>query len=124
MSIILIIELFRAQATDFLSSTDPHGNPAYDPNNLLGYIASNVLTGIAFSIGTRFGLHAHPDSKGIFIVGYLIIMLSLCAFIAADYVLPGRLSRYLGATEHMLVSSAGTKFMVMMNVKRLPELRY
>ncbi|KAK0206445.1 RTA1-domain-containing protein [Desarmillaria ectypa] len=137
MSIVLSLSLLKTQGKDFPPPADPYADPANDPSNPLRYIASNVLTAIAFSvilmtaliqtywikrwgakwmmsmtigaytfafgIGTRFGLHAHPESKGIYIVEYLFVVLSPCAFIAANYVLLGRLSRYLGATEHMLV---------------------
>ncbi|KAJ7178960.1 RTA1-like protein [Mycena filopes] len=58
----------------------------------------------AFGIGTRFGLHTHPDSKGIYIVEYLFVVLSPCAFIAAEYVLLGRLARYLQLDHHLMVS--------------------
>jgi hypothetical protein len=37
----------------------------------------------AVGIGSRFGLHAMPDSKGIYIAEYLFVVLSPCAFIAA-----------------------------------------
>ncbi|KAG7449130.1 uncharacterized protein BT62DRAFT_979190 [Guyanagaster necrorhizus] len=103
-----------------------------DPNNPLRYIATNVLTAVAFSFmlttaliqtywmkrwgarrmmpmtigaySTRFGLHTHPESKGIYIVEYLFVVLSPYAFISANYVLLGRLSRYLRAPEHLLIN--------------------
>jgi hypothetical protein len=56
-------------------------------------------------IGLRFGLHAQPDSKGLYIVEYLFVVLAPCAFIAADYVLLGRLARHLGANQYLLVPS-------------------
>ncbi|KAJ3762047.1 RTA1-like protein [Lentinula raphanica] len=58
----------------------------------------------AFGIGTRFGLHSHPESKGIYIVEYLFVVLSPCAFIAAEYVLLGRLARYLRCDNYLLVT--------------------
>ncbi|KAI9448037.1 RTA1-like protein [Lactarius indigo] len=57
----------------------------------------------ALGIACRFGLHVKPDSKGIYIAEYLFVILSPCAFIAADYVLLGRLARYLGGGKHLLV---------------------
>jgi hypothetical protein len=54
-------------------------------------------------IGCRFGLHSMPDSKGIYIAEYLFVVLSPCAFIAADYVLLGRLARHLHADQHLLI---------------------
>ncbi|KAJ7044526.1 RTA1-domain-containing protein [Mycena alexandri] len=59
----------------------------------------------AFGIGTRFGLHVHPDSKGLYIIEYLFVVLSPCAFIAAEYVLLGRLARYLDCDKHLMVSA-------------------
>ncbi|KAE9410615.1 RTA1-like protein [Gymnopus androsaceus JB14] len=58
----------------------------------------------AFGISTRFGLHLHPESKGIYIVEYLFVVLSPCAFIAAEYVLLGRLARYLRCDKYLLVT--------------------
>ncbi|KAJ6628839.1 RTA1 like protein-domain-containing protein [Mycena sp. CBHHK59/15] len=58
----------------------------------------------AFGIGTRFGLHIHPESKGIYIAEYLFVVLSPCAFIASEYVLLGRLARYLSCDKHLMVS--------------------
>ncbi|KAJ7683982.1 RTA1-domain-containing protein [Mycena rosella] len=117
---------------------DPFLDPKLDHCNPLRYIASNVLTAVAFAlitlvaltqtffvrkygakfmlsmvigaytfafgIGTRFGLHVHPDSKGIYIIEYLFVVLSPCAFIAAEYVLLGRLARYLGCDKYLMVS--------------------
>ncbi|ESK96060.1 integral to membrane protein [Moniliophthora roreri MCA 2997] len=58
----------------------------------------------AFGLSTRFGLNRHPESKGLYIVQYLFVTLSPCAFIAAEYVLLGRFARYLGCDHHLLVS--------------------
>ncbi|KAF9268030.1 RTA1-like protein [Marasmius fiardii PR-910] len=115
---------------------DPFADPKYDVYNPLRYIASNVLTAVAFflavallqtlcmvkwgakymlamtigaytfafGISTRFGLHLHPQSKGLYIVQYLFVVLSPCAFIAAVYILLGRLTRHLDCDKHLLVS--------------------
>ncbi|KAJ7437202.1 RTA1-like protein [Mycena galericulata] len=132
------VSLVQAKQISVPRPSDPFLDPKDDPYNPLKYIASNVLTAIAFSlvllvafaqtwlvrkwgskfmlsmvigcytfafgIGTRFGLHLHPDSKGIYIVQYLTVVLSPCAFIAAEYVLLGRLARYLQCDQHLLVS--------------------
>ena len=76
----------------------------------------------ALGIGCRFGLHVKPDAKGLYITEYLLVILSVrfafpylfqhritcdvqpCAFIAANYILLGRLARYLGGGKHLLVS--------------------
>lgn len=118
-------------ANSFLDRRD------YNPYNLLGYTASNTLTGIAFSlvlavaliqtfhllnwgawwmacmtigaytfalgIACRFGLHVKPDSKGIYIAENLFVILPPCAFIAADYILLGRLARYIGSGKHLVI---------------------
>ncbi|PPQ94007.1 hypothetical protein CVT25_009855 [Psilocybe cyanescens] len=59
----------------------------------------------ALGLSFRFGLHVHPQSKGIYIMEYLFVVLSPCAFIAADYVLLGRLAKHLNADKHLLVTS-------------------
>ena len=77
----------------------------------------------ALGLSIRFGLHLHPQSKGLYIIEYLFVVLSVrlyavhfvgaifthfrqpCAFIAADYVLLGRISKHLGADEYLLVPS-------------------
>ncbi|KAG1752732.1 RTA1-like protein [Suillus paluster] len=53
--------------------------------------------------GFRFALHYNPDSLGIFIAEYLMIVLSPCFFIAADYILFGRLARDIDCTHHVLL---------------------
>ncbi|KIJ20074.1 hypothetical protein PAXINDRAFT_166231 [Paxillus involutus ATCC 200175] len=53
--------------------------------------------------GCRFGLHYKPESQAIFIAEYLFIVLSPCAFIAANYILLGRLSRHISCTDHVLL---------------------
>ncbi|TFK43477.1 RTA1-like protein [Crucibulum laeve] len=70
------------------------------------WMLSMVIGAYTFSFGlaTRFGLHLHPQSKGLYIVEYLFVVLSPCAFIAADYVLLGRLARHLKADQHLLIS--------------------
>ncbi|KAJ2956916.1 hypothetical protein NUW54_g14636 [Trametes sanguinea] len=60
----------------------------------------------AVGFGTRFGLHTQPDSQGIYIAYYLFIVLSVCppcAFIASEYMLLGRLARYLKSHRHLLI---------------------
>ncbi|KIJ70024.1 hypothetical protein HYDPIDRAFT_77204 [Hydnomerulius pinastri MD-312] len=57
----------------------------------------------ALGFGFRFGVHDHPDDLTIYIVMYLLIVLSPCCFIAANYVLLGRLAKHLGAGKHVLL---------------------
>ncbi|KAF8913953.1 RTA1-like protein [Gymnopilus junonius] len=137
--LLSLVSQASAAIKQTLPRPDPFVDPKHDPYNPLKYIASNVLTGIAFglvlavgiiqtllikrlgakwmmsmTIGAyffalglsfRFGLHLHPQSKGIYIAEYMFVVLSPCAFIAADYVLLGRLAKHLNADKHLLVRS-------------------
>ncbi|KAG6890218.1 hypothetical protein C0995_010229 [Termitomyces sp. Mi166 len=58
----------------------------------------------AFGLSMRFALNRHPDSLSTYIVEDMFVVLSPCAFIAADYVLLGRMATYLGLDKHLLVS--------------------
>ncbi|KAH7105315.1 RTA1-domain-containing protein [Auriculariales sp. MPI-PUGE-AT-0066] len=58
----------------------------------------------AIGLALRFGLHSDPHGRGLYIAEYLFVVLSPCAFIAAEYVLLGRLARFLRADQHLLVS--------------------
>ncbi|KIJ70467.1 hypothetical protein HYDPIDRAFT_105201, partial [Hydnomerulius pinastri MD-312] len=62
--------------------------------------------GRAYAIGfaLRFSLLYAPDSRNLYIVGGFFVVLSVRAFIA-DYVLLGRLARYLDCTKHLIVPS-------------------
>ncbi|KAJ7904703.1 RTA1-like protein [Mycena olivaceomarginata] len=137
--LLLAVSLVQAAPKNTLPRpADPFADPQNDPYNPLRYIASNVLTGIAFGLvvlvaflqtwmvnkwgakfmlsmvigcytfaiglGTRFGLHTNPESKGLYIIEYLFVVLSPCAFIASEYVLLGRLARYLNCDKHVLVN--------------------
>ncbi|KAF7301840.1 RTA1-domain-containing protein [Mycena indigotica] len=70
------------------------------------FMLSMVIGCYTFALGiaTRFGLHKNPESRGLYIVEYLFVVLSPCAFIAAEYVLLGRLAAYLRCDSHLLVS--------------------
>ncbi|EJD05847.1 RTA1-like protein [Fomitiporia mediterranea MF3/22] len=138
LSALVILVLPVHAKTPENCAPDPYTDPRNDPCNVLKYIASNVLTGIAFGLylsvglchifstlkwgakwmsamtvgiftfviglGCRFGLHSNPQSKGIYIAEDLFILLSPCAFIAADYVLLGRLARRLDKSNYLWVS--------------------
>ncbi|KZV87505.1 RTA1 like protein [Exidia glandulosa HHB12029] len=56
-----------------------------------------------FGLATRFAFAKHPESKGIYIAEYLLVVLSPCAFIAGTYVVLGRLARYLRADQYLLI---------------------
>ncbi|KAJ7591041.1 RTA1-like protein [Mycena floridula] len=70
------------------------------------WMMSMVIGAYTFAtgLGLRFGLHSHPESKGIYIAEYLFVVLSPCAFIAANYVVLGRLAIHLQSEEFLLVS--------------------
>ncbi|KAG2086235.1 RTA1-like protein [Suillus discolor] len=114
----------RAASNSTQCPSDPYLDPRNDPCNALGYIASIPPTAVAFSLvlliafiqtyriiykvyaigfGFRFALHYNPDSLVIYIVEYLMIVLSPCFFIAANYVLLGRLARDIGCTYQVLL---------------------
>jgi len=129
--------LARNYGPELPHPADPFADPKDDPYNPLGYIATDSLTAIAFSlilasalihtvwmrkwgawwmtcmvigeytfalgIGSRFGLARQPEGKSIYIVEYLFVVLSPCAFIAADYILLGRLARSLDAGKHLVI---------------------
>ncbi|KAG6865305.1 hypothetical protein C0991_003607 [Blastosporella zonata] len=57
----------------------------------------------AFGLALRFGLHMHPDSLNLYIVQDMFVVLSPCAFIAADYVLLGRIAAHHGLGKHLLI---------------------
>jgi len=59
----------------------------------------------AFGLSTRFGLHLYPQSKELYIVQYLFVVLAPCAYIAADYVLLGQLGVHLHAEQFLSISA-------------------
>lgn len=63
-----------------------------------------VSAAFAVGLALRFGLHANPESKGIYIAEYLFVVLSPCGFIAANYVLLGRISRWLRGDKHLWIA--------------------
>jgi hypothetical protein len=48
---------------------------------IFSVVCSLIRIAFAFGIGTRFGLHIHPESKGLYIVEYLFVVLSVCPFL-------------------------------------------
>ncbi|KAG2107899.1 RTA1 like protein-domain-containing protein [Suillus discolor] len=67
------------------------------------YSTSQSHAFYVIGFGFRFALHYNPDSLVIYIVEYLLIVLSPCFFIAANYVLLGRLARDIGCTYQVLL---------------------
>ena len=73
--------------------------PSYTCAQKILLVCEAYALGIAF----RFGLHLHPESHSLYILEYLFVVLSPCGFIAAEYVLLGRLARWLKASQHVLI---------------------
>ncbi|KAG8899807.1 hypothetical protein FRB99_006438, partial [Tulasnella sp. 403] len=69
------------------------------------YMLAMPLGGVGYCIGLclRYGLHKDPRSTSLYIPQYMFIVLSPCAFIAAVYVLLGRLATHLNAGRHLVV---------------------
>ncbi|KAJ8489309.1 hypothetical protein ONZ45_g13635 [Pleurotus djamor] len=69
------------------------------------YMLAMVIGCYTFALGLalRFGLHFNPQGTGLYIAEYLFVVLSPCAFIAATYVLLGRLARYIDCDEYLAV---------------------
>ncbi|EJD41442.1 RTA1-domain-containing protein [Auricularia subglabra TFB-10046 SS5] len=57
----------------------------------------------AIGLAARFPFARDPHSKNIFIVEYLLVVLSPCAFIAGTYVVLGRIARYLRCDKYLLI---------------------
>ncbi|KZV87507.1 RTA1-domain-containing protein [Exidia glandulosa HHB12029] len=57
----------------------------------------------AIGLASRFALARDPTNRTVFIVEYLLIVLAPCTFIAATYVLLGRLAHYLSADKLLLI---------------------
>ncbi|KAF8840084.1 hypothetical protein BDN67DRAFT_1053608, partial [Paxillus ammoniavirescens] len=71
----------------------------YSAKWMLGMVKDAYVAGFS----CRFRLHYRPDCEAIFIAEYLLIVLSPCAFIAANYILFGRLSKHISCTDHVLL---------------------
>lgn len=85
--LVLVISEYSACHTSHIDSTvELTISPAY-------------ALGIAF----RFGLHNNPDSLMLYVLYNLFATLSPCGFIAGEYVLLGRLARWLGGERHVLI---------------------
>ncbi|KAI0347274.1 RTA1-domain-containing protein [Trametopsis cervina] len=71
----------------------------------------------ATGIASRYALHSNPDSSNTFIFEYLFITLAPCGFIAAEYMLLGRLVAWLKADKYLLIRpSRVTKVFVISDV--------
>ncbi|KAG1836065.1 RTA1-domain-containing protein, partial [Suillus subluteus] len=67
------------------------------------YSTSQSYTFYVIGFGFRFALHYNPDSLGIYIAEYLMIVLSPCFFVATNYVLLGRLAREINCVHRVLL---------------------
>ncbi|KAI0080948.1 RTA1-domain-containing protein [Panus rudis PR-1116 ss-1] len=57
----------------------------------------------AAGLALRYALHSNPDSLAFGITQNILTVLAPCGFIAADYVVLGRLSRWLKADAHLWI---------------------
>jgi len=111
-------------------ATDPYNPLRYIPSNALTgvslglYLATGltlsfytwrwgarwmlamVIGTYTFSLGLamRFALAKDPHNTTYYIIEYLFVVLSPCAFIAADYVLLSHLATWLDAGAHLVIS--------------------
>jgi hypothetical protein len=71
------------------------------------WMSSMTIGAYTFALGIalRFGLHEQPQSRGLYIAEYLFVVLSPCAFIAATYVLLGRLAVHLQCGRYLPIST-------------------
>lgn len=69
------------------------------------FMLSMVIGEYSYALGFafRFAVHNSPDSLVIFITEDLMIVLSPCFFIAANYALLGRLAREIDCAHHILL---------------------
>lgn len=68
---------------------------------MLSMVIGEYIYALGFAF--RFALHRSPDSLGIFISEDLMIVLSPCFFIAANYTLLGRLAGEIDCAHHVLL---------------------
>lgn len=68
---------------------------------MLSMVIGEYIYALGFAF--RFAVHHSPDSLVIFITEDLMIVLSPCFFIAANYTLLGRLAREIDCAHHILL---------------------
>ncbi|KAG1783274.1 RTA-like protein [Suillus placidus] len=68
---------------------------------MLSMVIGEYIYALGFAF--RFAVHHSPDSLGIFITEDLMIVLSPCFFIAANYALLGRLANEIDCAHHVLL---------------------
>ena len=86
----------------------------------------SAFTAYAIGFALRWPLRSNPDSITWYATYNFFVTLSPCGFIAAEYVLLGRLSRWLGADRHVLIPPTKiTKVFVLSDVVTfLTQVRY
>ncbi|OCH86232.1 RTA1-like protein [Obba rivulosa] len=125
---MLLYALSAAAAND--STDQPRNLVGYIPSNVLSTVALTVVVIVAIShvynlwkyggkcmlpmvigdwtyaggFAVRFALHSNPDSKGIYSIQQVLIVLSPCAFIATEYMVLGRLASYLDCGRYLFIS--------------------
>ncbi|ADV20937.1 integral membrane protein [Cryptococcus gattii Ru294] len=68
-------------------------------NYFLALVIGAWCEGIGMAL--RIAFRTNPHSSGLYIVCYLFVVLSPCAFLAGDYILLGRLVQYLDAHHYL-----------------------
>ncbi|OWT36398.1 integral membrane protein [Cryptococcus neoformans] len=68
-------------------------------NYFLALVIGAWCEGIGLAL--RIAFRTNPHSTGLYIVCYLFVVLSPCAFLAGDYILLGRLVQYLDAHHYL-----------------------
>ncbi|KAG6916826.1 hypothetical protein DXG01_005211 [Tephrocybe rancida] len=74
----------------------------WGPKWMLALVIGEYCFALGFAL--RFAVHSNPNSISLYAIQNLFVILSPCAFIAADYVLLGRLTVYLGAEKYLVIS--------------------
>ncbi|KAG2042371.1 RTA1-domain-containing protein [Suillus americanus] len=77
----------------------------YSTSQSFAFFLFFLMMVVVYALGFafRFAVHHSPDSLGIFITEDLMIVLSPCFFIAANYTLLGRLAGEIDCAHHVLL---------------------
>ncbi|ELU45386.1 putative RTA1-like protein [Rhizoctonia solani AG-1 IA] len=117
LSLLALLGVVQGARTGLPPPGDPFIDPYNDPYNPLRYIPSNVLTGVSFGLyfitatalalcmrkwGAKWMLCLVIGSYT-FSVGLALRFAQPCAFLAADYILLGRLVTHLNAGQYLFI---------------------
>ena len=86
--------------TDVRSQADDcPENYRHRANYMLCLVIGAYFEGLGLAL--RLPFRNNPHSNGLYIVQYLFVVLSPCAFLAGDYILLGRIINHLGVPEYI-----------------------